>query len=210
MVDYIEDRVDGLAASMCEVFAQGRTRPLAWRLRMLRAAKQMLADHCDAWVAAVVASTGKPATEAIWGDVCCVQAELNDMITNVSRWSQANDVCTPLALIPASSRIEKQPYGATLVIAPCNYPVLLALCPLFGAIAAGNTAVLKVSELCPEVSDLCASLLTAYLDPDAVRVVRGGVRVVSALLEQRWDNIIFTGSVRVGRMVAMAAARGGR
>ena len=104
--------------------------------------------------------------------------------------------------------MERHPYGVTLVIAPCNYPVMLALPPLAGALAAGNAVVLKPSELCPEVAELLASLVKSYLDADAIRVVLGeGATVVGSLLEERWDKIVFTGSERVGRLVAAAAAR---
>ena len=185
----------------------GRTRPVTWRLKQLRAIKRMLEDNRDAWVDACEASTMRPRAECELGDVIVAQQELDAMIANLNTWTAPEERSTPLALMPASSRVEKQPYGATLVIGPCNYPLMLSICPMAGAVAAGNTVLLKPSELCPEVGDLFASLVKSYLDDDAVKVVLGGKEVVAALLDQKWDHIIFTGSERVGRIVAAAAAK---
>ena len=187
-------------------YATGRTRPLKWRLDMLKACRRMLSDNEDAWVAAVEADTMKPRAEAQITDVWVALQEVNTMIAQVHRWMEPEDVSTPAVLIPASSRVEKQPFGVVLAIAPSNYPLQLALGPLFGAIAAGNCCCLKPSEACPEVSENLEAFVKSYLDPEAVRVVQGGASVVQSLLSVQWDHIIFTGSERVGRVVALAAA----
>ena len=198
--------MDRVAAGVRATYDSGRTRSVAWRLRQLQAMRRMIQDNRDEWIAAVMASTLRPHAEAVLGDVMVTQQEIDFMIANVATWAAPHEVSTPLPLIPASSRIEPQPFGVTLIIGPSNYPMMLVLCPLAGALAAGNAAVLKPSELCPEVSDLMASLVKAYLD-DAVQVVLGDEVVVRDLLDQRWDHIMFTGSERVGKVVAAAAAR---
>ena len=199
--------VPALVAEVRSTFKSGRTRSLAWRVQQLNACKAMLNDNADRWCAAVEADTLKPHTDALIGDICVAQAELDSIMSNLKAWMTPQDAGTPLTLIPATSRVEKQPHGCTLVIGPCNYPLQLTLCPMYGAIAAGNTVVLKPSEQCPQVAELLASFVKAYLDPDAVKVVLGGVEATSALLDQKWDHIIFTGSTRIGKIVAAAAAK---
>ena len=198
--------MDRVAAGVRATYDSGRTRSVAWRLRQLQAMRRMIQDNRDEWIAAVMASTLRPHAEAVLGDVMVTQQEIDFMIANVASWAAPHEVSTPLPLIPASSRIEPQPFGVTLIIGPSNYPMMLVLCPLAGALAAGNAAVVKPSELCPEVADLMASLVKAYLD-DAVQVVLGDEVVSRDLLDQRWDHIMFTGSERVGKIVAAAAAR---
>jgi len=198
---------ESTVAELRRTFESGRTRSLEWRLSQLRALRRMLSDNRDQWIEAIEASTLKPRSEAIVGEYMGVESEVDHMIANVASWCAPSDVPTPLALMPATSRIERQPFGVVLVIGPSNYPMLLALSPLAGALAAGNAALLKPSELCPEVCDLFVSLVKAYLDPEAVAVVTGDASVCAELLSQKWDHIIFTGSERVGKIVAAAAAK---
>lgn len=113
----------------------------------------------------------------------------------------------PEVFRPAEARVVRDPLGVVLIIAPWNYPLQLALAPLVGALAAGNTAVLKPSELAPATSAAIARLLPRYLDPEAVAVVQGAVPETTALLEQRFDHIFYTGNGAVGRIVMAAAAR---
>ena len=194
-----------IVSEVRSTYVSGRTKPLSWRLANLVACRKMLEDNIEAWTAAVEADTLKPRAEAQIGDVWVAQQEINTMIRSVQAWMQPEHVATPAALVPASSRIEKQPFGVTLGL---HHQITgqLALCPLFGAIAAGNACVLKPSEQCPEVAQCLEAFVKAYLDPEAVRVLQGGAGMVQALLAERWDHIIFTGSERVGRIVAAAAA----
>lgn len=167
---------------------------------------RMLSENEDAWVDAVQASTLKPRLECVIADYVPMVQEVGHILKNCRTWAEPVDVATPISLVPASSREEAQPLGATLVIGPSNYSLSLSLTPLVGAIAAGCPVVLKPSELCPEVSALLAALVPAYLDTDCFAVVQGGVACTSSLLELKWANILFTGSERVGRIVASAAA----
>jgi aldehyde dehydrogenase (NAD+) len=116
-------------------------------------------------------------------------------------------VATPLNQKPARARIVREPLGVVLVIAPWNYPVQLLLSPLVGAVAAGNAVMLKPSEVTVHVSAALARLVPRYLDPEAIALVEGGVPETTALLEQRWDHIFYTGNGTVGRVVMAAAAR---
>ena len=188
-------------------YATGRTRPIEWRLAQIESAVKMLTDHKDEWVAALEASSmSKPAQEGETTEVSVVIQEARTMAANLKDWIAPIDVATPVALIPASSQVEKQPMGVTLVIGPFNYPVSLALGPMLGAICAGCPVVVKPSDQVPEVAQLLARYVPSYLDAQAIKVVTGGIPETNALLKLKWDNILFTGSERVGRMVAAAAA----
>lgn len=116
-------------------------------------------------------------------------------------------VKTSMTTFPSSAEIVSEPLGVVLVISTWNYPFMLALEPVIGAIAAGNAVVLKPSEIAPATSSLLAKLLEEYVDNSAIKVVEGAVAETSALLEQKWDKIFYTGSGRVGRIVMSAAAK---
>ena len=116
-------------------------------------------------------------------------------------------VSTPWINQPGESRIVAEPLGVVLIIAPWNYPFALALQPLAGALAAGNCAVVKPSEVAPTTSALIARRLPEFVDPTCVEVVEGGIAETGDLLEQRWDHIFYTGNGHVGRIVMTAAAK---
>ena len=110
-------------------------------------------------------------------------------------------------MAPASSEVHHEPFGVCLIIGAFNYPICLSLQPLIGAIAAGNCAVLKPSELAPRCEEILQILIARYMDPECFSVKSGGVDTTTILLDQKWDKIFFTGSPRVGKIVAMAAAK---
>lgn len=197
----------GIAAELREAVVRGLTRPRAYREQQLDALRRMLVQHVSAWESALRDDLGKSAIEAHLSEIGFTIAEARHARRSLRRWMAATPVPVPVALQPASARIVPEPLGATLVIAPWNYPLQLALGPVIGAIAAGNAVVIKPSELAPATSRLLATLVPQYLDPRSVRVVEGGVPETTALLEQRWDLIFYTGNGRVARIVAAAAAK---
>ncbi|MGE0707463.1 MAG: aldehyde dehydrogenase family protein [Planctomycetota bacterium] len=190
-----------------QTFRAGRTRPLAWRREQLRAIERMVTDHEERLFEALRADLGKPAAEAYGGEVGFIREEVHFTLKHLRRWTRPERVKTPLVNAIGKSEVVREPLGVVLIIGPWNYPVQLVLAPLIGAIAAGNCAVLKPSELAPHSSALLGELVPQYLDPAAVRVVEGGVPETTALLEQRFDLIFFTGSTRVGKVVMAAAAK---
>ena len=169
--------------------------------------QKMCDENRDEILRAVASDTGKCALDTTIGEIPMVNLSCCDAIHNVEKWMEPEAKPTPVALLPCSSRVEKMPLGPTLVIGPFNYPFMLALCPCIGAVAAGCPFVLKPSELCPQTGELLLRLVGEYLDPAACRVVLGGKDCCASLLELTWDSIIFTGSERVGKIVASAAAR---
>jgi aldehyde dehydrogenase (NAD+) len=120
-----------------------------------------------------------------------VLAEIGHTLSHLKAWMRPDKVSTPLSNQPGHSQVVHEPLGVVLIIAPWNYPVNLVLTPLIGAIAAGNCAAIKPSEVSARTSGLLARLIPAYLDPDAFAVFEGGAEVSTALLEQRFDHIFF-------------------
>lgn len=194
-------------AGVHDAFRSGRTRPLEWRHRQLDALLALLAERGDDLIAALGRDMGKPAVEARFTDIAFTAGDIRHTRRHLARWARPRKARLRLQERPGKGWVVPEPLGVSLVMAPWNYPVQLTLSPLATALAAGNAVVLKPSELVPETSTLLAGLLRERLDPDAIAVVEGGPDVSTALLEQRFDHIFFTGSTAVGRIVARAAAR---
>jgi aldehyde dehydrogenase (NAD+) len=196
-----------LVAAVRSAFDDGTTRSLVWRRQQLRRMIELLEENEDELLAALRADLGKPSVEGYVTDIAFVLSELRLMVRNLEKWNAPVRVRTPLASMPGRSRLVPQPLGVVLVIAPWNYPVQLLLVPAAGAIAAGNAVVMKPSEISGHTSALLARLVPRYLDSRAVAIVEGGVPETTALLEQRFDHIFYTGNGTVGRIVMSHAAR---
>ncbi|HEY4556657.1 MAG TPA: aldehyde dehydrogenase family protein, partial [Enteractinococcus sp.] len=186
------------------VYATGRTRSVTWRLSQLAALQRMLEDHTEAIETALRQDLGKNSFEAWVSEIGQVLTEIKWLRKHAAAWAKPQRVRTPLALWPAKSMIQHEPRGTVVVISPWNYPVLLALSPLAGAVATGNAVVVKPSEISRAVEAVLAELIPQYLDPHAVRVITGGPEVVHEMLEAGPDYVFFTGSSRVGSIIAQA------
>lgn len=196
-----------LVAELRATFASGRTRDVAWRKEQLRALRRLLTEREADLLDALRIDLGKPAIEAFLTELAFVRAEIDDTLKHLDRWVRPERVGIPVRQRPGRGRIHRDPLGVVLIIGPWNYPVQLLLAPLVGAIAAGNCAVLKPSEVSATVSGALARILPEYLDRDACRVVEGAVTETTALLEQRWDHVFYTGNGTIGRVVMGAAAK---
>jgi aldehyde dehydrogenase (NAD+) len=150
---------------------------------------------------------GKSAAEVELSEIFTTLTELNYAIKNVARWMRPKKVWAPLALIGTSGEVRREPKGVVLIIGAWNYPFSLVIVPLLSAVAAGNCAILKPSELCPATSAVIRELVASVFEPDEVTVVEGGTEVTQELLGLRFDHIFFTGSTRIGTLVAQGAAR---
>ncbi len=199
--------IPGLVKKLRGTFNSGRTRPLEWRLRQLKGIKTMVKTRGDDIVAALQKDMSKPSIEALVAEVSFMAQEADLFRKKLPGWMKPEKVSTPLPVQPGKSQIVREPYGVVLIIAPWNYPFQLCMSPLAGAIAAGNCAVLKPSEVTPNTSALIARLVPEFLDPDAFAVVEGAVPETTALLEQQFDYIFYTGNGTVGRIVMEAAAK---
>ncbi len=199
------DEIGPLVARLRTTFDSGKTRPLAWRREQLEALIRFATENGDALVAALQADMGKPELEARAADIGQITQEAKLALKNLKKWTRPQSAgAIPLL---GKSFVVRDPLGVVLIIAPWNYPVGLLLSPLVGAIAAGNAVVLKPSEVTAHTSAVLAERLPKYLDMDAIAVVEGGVAETSALLEERFDHIMYTGNGSVGRIVMTAAAQ---
>jgi aldehyde dehydrogenase (NAD+) len=188
-------------------FDSGRTRPAEWRKEQLHRLKALLAEGESELSAALAADLGKSALEGFLTEIAFTRAEIDYTLAHLDGWLRPEKVHVPIKQQPGQARIHRDPLGVVLIIGPWNYPVQLLLAPLVGALAAGNAAVLKPSEVSPNASRALARLIPRYLDADAVAVVEGGVPETTALLDERWDHIFYTGNGAVGRIVMTAAAK---
>jgi aldehyde dehydrogenase (NAD+) len=197
--------IPAAVARVRAAFDAGRTRPLAWRQQQLDRLIALHQDHKQEFLDALHADFGKPAFEAFASDVGQGLMEAKTARKKLKKWT-APERIGGLPLM-GRGRILREPLGVVLIIAPWNYPMGLLLSPLAGAIAAGNAVVLKPSEVTPHVSAALARRIPEYMDPEAITLVEGGVEETTALLEQRFDHIFYTGNGRVAQVVMEAAAK---
>jgi aldehyde dehydrogenase (NAD+) len=194
-------------AKLRATFDSGRTRPYAWRAQQLDGLLAMFAQDEARIIDALRADVGKSQMDAWTAEIADVRAGLHELKKNLRRYMKPEKVATPMPLQPGKSLIVREPLGVVLVISAWNYPIALAITPLAGALAAGNCALLKPSEVAPKTSALLAELLPKYLDSSALEVIEGGVPETTELLAQRFDHIFYTGSTNVGKIVMAAAAK---
>jgi aldehyde dehydrogenase (NAD+) len=195
-----------LVSAQKHFFASQQTKDISFRKNALRKLQSELFKREADIVQALYNDFKKSEYEAIMTETSIVYSELKMAIKNIEKWNKPKKVLPSILNFPSSAKIYSEPYGTGLIIAPWNYPFQLAISPLIGAIAAGNTIVLKPSELTPHTSTIVREIIEAVFDERHVAVIEGGVPVAQELLTLRWDYIFFTGSVNVGRIVAKAAA----
>ncbi|WP_418604027.1 aldehyde dehydrogenase [Hwangdonia sp.] len=188
-------------------FNTQKTKDVSFRISVLKKLKQAIISREKDIFEALHNDFKKPSFEAFLSENGLVIAEINLAIKHLKSWSKPERVKSSVLLFPSKDYIYKSPYGTVLIIGPWNYPFQLAINPLIMAIAAGNTVVLKPSELTPNTSQLVADIVKDIFPKEMATVVQGGVDVSTELLKQHWDYIFFTGSVSVGKIVAQAAAK---
>ncbi|MFD2175147.1 aldehyde dehydrogenase family protein [Rhodobacter lacus] len=199
------------AATYARLAAGDAARRVAFSVAKRRAVLARLAEGIRAReaeiMAALAADLGKPEVEVRISEIIPVLSEIRHSARHLQRWARPRRVMPTLAMLGTRGTIRPEPKGTVLIIAPWNYPFCLALGPLVSALAAGNAAVIKPSELAPATSALIAALVKDTLPEDLVAVVEGGVETSTELLAQPFDHIFFTGSPAVGRVVMAAAAK---
>ena len=190
-----------------QFFRSGATLPLCFRRQMLRKLSDAMHQYEKPLAEALWTDLHKSYEEAYLTELSIVYGEIRNHLRHLSRWARAERKSSPLAIMPATSRIIKEPLGNTLIIAPWNYPVQLLLNPLVGAISAGCTAMLKPSPYVPNVSRVLTEMIRATFPEEYIAIVEGNREVNQMLLAERWDLIFFTGSPSLGKMVMEAAAK---
>ncbi|KAH9840961.1 NAD-dependent aldehyde dehydrogenase [Rhodofomes roseus] len=188
-------------------FNSGRTRSIAYRKQQLSRLFYLVEDNQERIRQAIFSDLGRPRHEVDFLEISGTLLEIRDAYDNVEKWAAPQKSPFSLLWFTLSPATRKEPKGVVLIISPFNYPYFLTLTPLAAAIAAGNAAMLKPSELCPASASLLAELIPKYLDPELVRVVNGGVPETTKILELRFNHILYTGNNRVAQIICTAAAK---
>ncbi|CAN6457847.1 unnamed protein product [Victoria cruziana] len=201
------ERASSLVKDLRMTFNNGRTRSYEWRAHQLKMVIKFLNEKEPEIIEAIQQDLCKPSFEAYVAEIIFLRSSCEFLLKNLKKWMKPRKTSVSFTTQPASAEIVPEPLGVVLVISAWNFPLLLSMDPAIGAIAAGNAVVIKPSEISPATSSLMASLLPEYLDTGAIKVVEGAVDETTALLEQKWDKIFYTGSGKVGRIVLTAAAK---
>lgn len=187
-------------------FETQKTKNIKFRKQALIRLKKEIVKSEDEICDALYQDFKKPRFESLATETQFVLSELQYAINNIDHWSKPKRTSSNLVNFPSSSYIHSEPYGNVLIISPWNYPFLLSMSPLIGAIAAGNTVVLKPSELTAKTSGVITKIIKNVFEEEYATVVEGGVKVSQELLKQKWNYIFFTGSSRVGKIIYKSAA----
>lgn len=190
-----------------QFFNTNATKELSFRLTQLRKFKRILQKNEVMLYEAIYADFKKSVFETYAAELSLVYAEIDLVLQKLPRWMKRKRKPTNLVNIPARSYVMPEPLGVSLIIGAWNYPYQLTLLPLVSALAAGNTAILKPSEIPSETSRVMAKLLNENFDKAYLHVVEGGIPETTALLKEKFDKIFFTGSTKVGRIIYEAAAK---
>ena len=190
-----------------DFFSSNETKNVNFRIEQLKKFKIILKENEKLLYKAIYEDFGKSEFETYASELSLLYHEINNFIKNIKKWSRRKKVSTGLVNFPAKSFIISEPLGVTLIIGAWNYPYQLSLVPAITSLAAGNTVILKPSELPSETSKIMAKIINANFSNDYFCVVEGGVKETTELLKYRFDKIFFTGSIPVGRIIYQAAAK---
>uniref|UniRef100_A0A672L2M2 Aldehyde dehydrogenase family 3 member A2 n=1 Tax=Sinocyclocheilus grahami TaxID=75366 RepID=A0A672L2M2_SINGR len=189
-----------------KAFLTGRSKPLDYRIKQLQNLKRFIKEKTTDIANAMRKDLHKTANATQLFEILGLEGEINLAVSKLAEWAAARPVNKNLLTIADDVYIQPEPLGVVLIIGAWNYPIAVTLQPLVGAIAAGNAAVVKPSEVSSHTAKVM-ELLPLYLDPEMYQVVTGGVPETQELLKQRFDHIFYTGSSTVGKLVMEAAAR---
>jgi len=189
-----------------DLVLSGETRQEKWRRNQLNALSNLLENHQQEILNALREDLRKPPTEAFF-EIIAIKQEIKLAQKKLSNWMQAKSINVPVSLRPSKAFVQPDPLGCILIIGPWNYPFSLTLQPLVGALAAGNTAVLKPSEHAPNVSSLIKKLIEKYFPPNIAQVIEGDGNIAANLMTEKFDHVFFTGGENIGRKIMEAAAK---
>ena len=197
---------DSLLNPLRDQVLSGKTRTMRWRNEQLNKLSNLLDNHQQEILNALHKDLGKPPTEAFF-EIIAVRQEIKLVQKNLSKWMKAKRINVPVSLQPAQAFVQPDPLGCILIIGPWNYPFSLTLQPLVGALAAGNTVVLKPSEHAPNVSNLIKKLIEKYFTQDIAQVFEGDGNTAADLMTKKFDHVFFTGGENIGKKVMEAASK---
>lgn len=201
------EKIEDIINSQKEFFKTHKTKNVNYRIEKLKRLKAEIKNRENDICKALEKDLGKSSTESYMSEIGMVLEDLTYAIKHTKKWSKKEYHLSPLAQFPSSSYRIAEPYGIALIISPWNYPFLLTIQPLVGAIAAGNCAVVKPSEYSVHTSNIMKEIIEAVFEPKYVSVILGEKEVAEELLEKQFDYIFYTGSTRVGKIVMESAAK---
>ena len=207
MASTTNEQIISIRKNQNDFFRSGATLDIKFRKSMLKKFLKAMEKWEKPLSDALWTDLHKSYEEAFLTEISIVKGEIKAHIKNIGKWSKRRKAASPLKLFPSRSYVVKEPLGNALIISPWNYPVQLLLNPLVGAISSGCTAVLKPSPYVPTVSAVIEKMIADTFSPEYITVVQGHRDVNTALLEQRWDMIFFTGSPALAKTVMAAAAK---
>lgn len=199
--------VTALLARHKEYFNTNETKDIAFRIHQLKRLKWAMKHYEKEVLSALKSDLGKHNVESYMTEIGYVYNSISHMAKHLSRWVKPSRVRTPFYMLPSKSYMLYEPYGTVLIIGPFNYPFQLVMEPLIGAIAAGNCAVIKPSELSPNVAAVITKIIRKAFQKEYIECVNGSVPTNTALFSAPFDYIFFTGSPQVGKIVMEAAAK---
>jgi len=192
--------------SQREFFNKNTTKDIHFRKKQLKTLKRVLKEREKDLCEAIAKDIDKSVFETFATELLTIHTEINTALKKLNKWSKRKRVNTTIINFPAKSFIMPEPLGCTFIISAWNYPYQLAFVPAISAIAAGNTVILKPSEIAPNTSALIADIVNKNFDKEFFHVIEGGAEETTALLKLKFDKIFFTGNTRVGKIVYKAAA----
>ena len=190
-----------------EFFNTGKTKNTAFRIHQLKTLKRAIIEYEQKIFEALKADLHKPVEEVYSSETLIVIKEIDYALKHLKDWTKPKQAAIPWQMFPSSAKSYAEPLGVVLIIGPWNYPVQLNILPLIGAIAAGNCAIIKPSEMAPHTSHVIADLIEKHFAPEYIAVVEGGVETSQQLLKEKFSHIFFTGGKAIGKIVMEAAAK---
>ncbi|HLW29764.1 MAG TPA: aldehyde dehydrogenase [Brumimicrobium sp.] len=200
-------QIEELVKAQNTFFNTNSTKEIKFRVNMLKKLKSALKENEEQMYKAIHNDFKKSTFDTLTNELALVYLDIDEAVSKVQKWSKRKRVKTNLLNFPAKSYIYPEPLGTCLVIGAWNYPIQLSFAPVVAAIAAGNTIVLKPSEVPSETSNIIAEIVNSNFKKEFFHAVEGGVEITTSLLALKWDKIFFTGSTKVGKIVYQAAAK---
>ncbi|MBW4640180.1 MAG: aldehyde dehydrogenase [Gloeocapsa sp. UFS-A4-WI-NPMV-4B04] len=198
--------VNDIIRKQCEFFKTGKCKDITFRIEQLKTLKKAIIEHQSVIINALKADLNKPEFEAYATELWVVK-EIDYAIKHIKSWTLPKKAPIGIEQFPGFGRIYAEPLGVILIIGTWNYPFQLIIAPLVGAIAAGNCAILKPSEIASHTSSVVADIIQKYFNPAYIAVLEGSAETSQQLLAEKFDHIFFTGSIEIGKIVMEAAAK---
>lgn len=202
-----ESKIKDVVRSQKDFFDTGATRDIEWRIAQIKKLETALRNHEKDVYEALRLDLNKSDFETYASELGFLYFEIKKQLKNIKKWTKTQKISGEIVAFPGKPRIYAEPYGCTLIMAPWNYPFLLTLQPLLAAMTAGNTAVVKPSEISENSARVIKQIISETFDSNYICVIDGGLTQNQSLLREKFDFIFFTGSPSVGKIVMESAAR---